>query len=196
MDEGVRTLWCGNLSEKVTEEILYELFLQGGPVQRVFIPKDRDGKQRTFGFITYKHINSVTYALNLFDGTKLFNRAICMSPRNNVDSPQKANTQDQYLNCNHLLQSGQQMLLRNGFPRIQLEMFGTNMLPNSGPHSKQIDTHAYHDNRRPSKVHPYRREQSKSNQRKDHRSRNTHNNHRSNDYTRRDYSSSSRRNYR
>lgn len=24
----MRTLWCGNLSEKVTEEILYELFLQ------------------------------------------------------------------------------------------------------------------------------------------------------------------------
>lgn len=28
MDEEMRTLWCGNLSEKVTEEILYELFLQ------------------------------------------------------------------------------------------------------------------------------------------------------------------------
>jgi len=23
-----RTVWCGNLSEKVTEEVLYELFLQ------------------------------------------------------------------------------------------------------------------------------------------------------------------------
>jgi len=28
MDEGARTLYCGNLSEKVTEDILYELFLQ------------------------------------------------------------------------------------------------------------------------------------------------------------------------
>jgi RNA-binding protein 7 len=28
MEEDNRTVWCGNLSEKVTEEILYELFLQ------------------------------------------------------------------------------------------------------------------------------------------------------------------------
>lgn len=28
MDDDIRTLWCGNLSDKVTESILYELFLQ------------------------------------------------------------------------------------------------------------------------------------------------------------------------
>ena len=28
MDEDARTIWCGNLSEKVTEDVLYELFLQ------------------------------------------------------------------------------------------------------------------------------------------------------------------------
>lgn len=28
MDDDIRTLWCGNLSDKVTENILYELFLQ------------------------------------------------------------------------------------------------------------------------------------------------------------------------
>jgi len=27
-DETARTLWCGNLHDKVTEELLYELFLQ------------------------------------------------------------------------------------------------------------------------------------------------------------------------
>ena len=27
-DEQIRTLWCGNLAEKVTEELLFELFLQ------------------------------------------------------------------------------------------------------------------------------------------------------------------------
>ena len=27
-EEDERTLWCGNLSEKVTEELLYELFVQ------------------------------------------------------------------------------------------------------------------------------------------------------------------------
>lgn len=28
MDEDARTIWCGNLSAKCTDEILYELFLQ------------------------------------------------------------------------------------------------------------------------------------------------------------------------
>lgn len=28
MDRDLRTLWCGNLSNRVTEDILYELFLQ------------------------------------------------------------------------------------------------------------------------------------------------------------------------
>jgi len=27
-DEGERTLWCGNIHDQVTEELLYELFLQ------------------------------------------------------------------------------------------------------------------------------------------------------------------------
>jgi len=27
-DEAQRTVWCGNLHDKVTEELLYELFLQ------------------------------------------------------------------------------------------------------------------------------------------------------------------------
>lgn len=29
-EEDERTLWCGNLSDKVTEELLYELFVQVG----------------------------------------------------------------------------------------------------------------------------------------------------------------------
>ncbi|XP_076295416.1 uncharacterized protein LOC143216347 [Lasioglossum baleicum] len=194
MDEDLRTLWCGNLSERVTEEILYELFLQGGPVQRVIIPKDRDGKQRTYGFITYKHINSVAYALDLFDGTLLFNRPICMSTRNNTESTPKANIQDQYPNPNQLLQLGQQMLLGNNPCNMKMVMFGANMLPSTGPHSRQVDNHLY-DNRRSERVHPYRREPTKSNHHKDHRSRNTHNNHRSSDHSRRDYKNS-RRNYR
>ncbi|KAL7291186.1 hypothetical protein TKK_0015101 [Trichogramma kaykai] len=91
-DEDQRTIWCGNLSERTTEEILYELFLQGGPVQRVNIPKDRDGRQKSFGFVTYKHKCSVPYALNLFDGTTLFNRLLNLKSRNaNSEMSQQQN---------------------------------------------------------------------------------------------------------
>lgn len=40
-EEDERTLWCGNLAEKVTEELLYELFLQviiGGEWGTIAIP--------------------------------------------------------------------------------------------------------------------------------------------------------------
>ncbi|KZC10500.1 PREDICTED: RNA-binding protein 7 [Dufourea novaeangliae] len=186
MDEEIRTLWCGNLSEKVTEEILYELFLQGGPVQRVSIPRDRDGKQRTYGFVIYKHIDSVSYALKLFDGTMLFNRSICISTRNNTDLPQKTNSQDQIYDVNHLLQLGQQM---------KVDIFGTSMLPSSsGLHCKQLDVHSYNDDRRSRRAHPYQREQNKNNHHKDQRSRNTRDGHRLSAYSRRDYKNN-RRNY-
>ncbi|XP_014478008.1 PREDICTED: splicing factor U2af large subunit A isoform X2 [Dinoponera quadriceps] len=34
MDEDARTIYCGNISNKVTEDILYELFLQAGPLEK------------------------------------------------------------------------------------------------------------------------------------------------------------------
>lgn len=72
------TLWCGNLSEKVTEELLYELFVQAGPVEMVKIPKDNEKRQRSYAFITYAHAVSVEYAINIFEGTKLFQRALTL----------------------------------------------------------------------------------------------------------------------
>ena len=41
-EEQLRTLWCGGVSEKVDEEILYELFLNAGPLERVTIPRDKE----------------------------------------------------------------------------------------------------------------------------------------------------------
>ncbi|XP_055683841.1 RNA-binding protein 7 [Lutzomyia longipalpis] len=72
--EQSRTLYCGNLSEKVTEEILYELFLQAGPIDEVRIPKSR-----SFGFVTYRHEATIPYALNLYSGTRLFGREITIA---------------------------------------------------------------------------------------------------------------------
>ncbi|XP_003705939.1 splicing regulator RBM11 [Megachile rotundata] len=193
MDEDIRTVWCGNLSEKVTEEILYELFLQGGPVQRVIIPKDRDGRQRTYGFITYKHINSVKYALSLFDGTILFNRPLSMSTKKNTESPQITNTQDS-MSINHLLELGQQMLLGNNILQLPLSTFRMNMLPGTVSHTKKIDN--YKDDRKSRRVHPYYRKQTQNdNHYTNHRSKKNQDNHRSNDYSRRDYKNN-RRNYR
>jgi len=71
-EEQLRTLWCGGLNDKVTEEVLYELFLNAGPLERVTIPKDRDTKQqKSFGFIVFEHEESVKFAYDLLNGVEL-----------------------------------------------------------------------------------------------------------------------------
>lgn len=75
-EETDRTLFIRNLDQKVTEELLFELFLQAGPLIRTKIPKDPDGKQKTFGFVVFKHEVSVPYAMQLLSGTMLFGKTI------------------------------------------------------------------------------------------------------------------------
>ncbi|NXJ11473.1 RBM7 protein, partial [Odontophorus gujanensis] len=74
--EADRTLFVGNLDHKVTEELIFELFHQAGPVIKVKIPKDKDGKQKHFAFVNFKHEESVPYGMNLLNGIKLYGRPI------------------------------------------------------------------------------------------------------------------------
>ncbi|XP_071566858.1 splicing regulator RBM11 [Temnothorax nylanderi] len=163
MDEDARTLYCGNLSEKVTEDILYELFLQGGPVQKITIPKDRDGKQRTYGFITYKHTRSVEYALHLFDGTTLYNRTLNMKLRNNTESQQAEQSLNPVRNMNHMLELGQQMILGN-YPSQSNAMFGINISQDGLTYSRQLDTNSGNDDRI-RRNHPYQRNRDRKQER-------------------------------
>lgn len=50
--------------------------LQAGPLVRTKIPKDADGKQKTFGFAVYKHEVSVPYAMQLLNGTSLYGKSL------------------------------------------------------------------------------------------------------------------------
>uniref|UniRef100_A0A8C2E7I0 RNA binding motif protein 7 n=1 Tax=Cyprinus carpio TaxID=7962 RepID=A0A8C2E7I0_CYPCA len=104
-DEADRTLFVGNLDPHVTEEVIFELFLQAGPLIKVKIPKDNDGKSKQFAFVNFKHEVSVPYALNLLNGIRLYGRQLniqfragsshinqeCKSPANSKN-PSPANT--------------------------------------------------------------------------------------------------------
>lgn len=68
-------------SQLTTIFIISYLPLQAGPLEKVRIPKDRDGRQKNFAFITYCHEVSVPYALNLFRGTSLFHRTLSLQSR-------------------------------------------------------------------------------------------------------------------
>ncbi|XP_028646335.1 splicing regulator RBM11-like isoform X1 [Erpetoichthys calabaricus] len=75
-DEADRTVFVGNLESRVKEEILFELFLQAGPLTRVAIPKDKDGRQKSYGFVCFKHKEAVPYAIALLNGIHLYGRPI------------------------------------------------------------------------------------------------------------------------
>ncbi|XP_076053386.1 uncharacterized protein LOC143032458 [Oratosquilla oratoria] len=82
-DEESRTVWVGNLHEKVNEELLYELFLQAGPLQHVKHPKDKStGKPKSFAFICFREESSVAYAIELLNGIALYQRNIRVQNRN------------------------------------------------------------------------------------------------------------------
>lgn len=80
MDSRNRMLWVGNLSERTKEEILYELFLQAGPLEKVTIPV-KDGRPQKFGFVTFKHECSVPYAIQLLDGIRVWGNPLRLQPR-------------------------------------------------------------------------------------------------------------------
>lgn len=71
-----KTVFVGNLHSSVKEEILFELFLQAGPLKRVTIARDREGRQRSYGFVCYKHQEAVPYAIALLNGIRLYGRPI------------------------------------------------------------------------------------------------------------------------
>eukprot|EP00952_Eustigmatos_sp_NYUAD-ZCMA_P002558 11220-Eustigmatos_ZCMA.PRE.1 len=53
----------GGLDERVSEELLWELMLQAGPVVNVHIPKDKvTGMHQSFGFVEFRTEEDADYA--------------------------------------------------------------------------------------------------------------------------------------
>lgn len=71
------TIYVGNLDQQCNEELLWELFLQAGPVQGVFIPKDRvSGMHTGYGFVEFKTELDADYAIKIMSMIKLFGKPI------------------------------------------------------------------------------------------------------------------------
>lgn len=138
------------------------MIFQGGPVQKISIPKDRDGKQRNYGFVTYKHIHSVGYALRLFEGTMLYNRLLSMKPRNSSDSNPTDRLLDSVCHMDTMLQLGQQMILGNYPLRIN-SMACDNKIPS--PYPSQLDINSGNDDRNLKRMHPYQRDRDRNRER-------------------------------
>ncbi|NXL11944.1 RBM7 protein, partial [Mesembrinibis cayennensis] len=68
---------------------------QAGPVIKVKIPKDRDGRPKQFAFVNFKHEESVPYGLSLLNGIKLYGRPIKIQFRSGSSHA----SQDSNLSC-------------------------------------------------------------------------------------------------
>ncbi|XP_074652494.1 uncharacterized protein LOC141906915 [Tubulanus polymorphus] len=89
MNEKEKCLFVGNVPDDTTEELLYELFLQAGPLEKVHIPIDREsGKKKRFAFVNFKHAASVPYAINILKGVKLFDNPLDLRTKSGASHSQ------------------------------------------------------------------------------------------------------------
>jgi splicing factor 3B subunit 4 len=66
------TVYVGNLDEKITEELLWELMLQAGPVVNVHMPKDKvTGQKMGYGFVEFRSEEDAEYAMKVMNMVKL-----------------------------------------------------------------------------------------------------------------------------
>uniref|UniRef100_A0A0D9V8H7 RRM domain-containing protein n=1 Tax=Leersia perrieri TaxID=77586 RepID=A0A0D9V8H7_9ORYZ len=64
-----RTVYIGNLDEKVTERVLYEILIQAGRVVDLYIPCDKETScPKGFAFAEYETEEIAQYAVKLFSG--------------------------------------------------------------------------------------------------------------------------------
>lgn len=84
------TCYVGNLEERVTDSIIWELFLQVAPVISIHIPRDRLNQNHYgYGFVELQSESDAEYASKILHGTKLFSRPLrvnkASADRKNLD---------------------------------------------------------------------------------------------------------------
>jgi splicing factor 3B subunit 4 len=71
------TIYVGGLDEKMTEALLWELFLQAGPVVNVHVPRDRITQtHQGYGFVEFMSEDDADYAIKIMNMIKLFGKPI------------------------------------------------------------------------------------------------------------------------
>ncbi|CAL5417213.1 unnamed protein product [Camellia sinensis] len=71
-------VYIGNLDERVSDRVLYDILIQAGRVVDLYIPKDKETDRRKgFAFAEYETEEIASYAVRLFSGlVTLYNRTL------------------------------------------------------------------------------------------------------------------------
>ncbi|XP_014290002.1 splicing factor 3B subunit 4-like [Halyomorpha halys] len=71
------TIYVGGLDDKVTETLMWELFVQAGPVVNVHMPKDRVTQQHQgYGFVEFLGEEDADYAIKIMNMIKVHGKPI------------------------------------------------------------------------------------------------------------------------
>ncbi|XP_027365749.1 RNA-binding protein 7 isoform X1 [Abrus precatorius] len=88
------TVYIGNLDERVTDRVLYDILIQAGRVVDLYIPKDKESeKPKGFAFAEYETEEIADYAVRLFSGlVTLYNRTLKFASANKQISGKEKTT--------------------------------------------------------------------------------------------------------
>ena len=71
------TAYVGNLDEKVSEELLWELMIQAGPIVSVHMPRDKiTARHQGYGFVEFRTEHDMEYALKVMNMVKMYDKPI------------------------------------------------------------------------------------------------------------------------
>jgi splicing factor 3B subunit 4 len=71
------TIYVGNLDDRVTEELLWELMLQAGAVVNVHIPRDKvTMRHQNYGFVEFRTEECADYAMKVMNMLQLYGKVI------------------------------------------------------------------------------------------------------------------------
>lgn len=73
-----RTVFIGNLDERVSDRVLYDILIQAGRIVDLYIPRDKESdKPKGYAFAEYESEEIADYAVKLFSGlVTLYNRTL------------------------------------------------------------------------------------------------------------------------
>ncbi|KAM3564394.1 hypothetical protein MY1884_000742 [Beauveria asiatica] len=71
------TIYMGNIDERATPAMMYEIMLQMGPIHNIHMPRDRvTQSHQGFGFVEFRTPADAEYAASVANGVKLFGKSL------------------------------------------------------------------------------------------------------------------------
>ncbi|KAF3346825.1 hypothetical protein VdG2_05137 [Verticillium dahliae VDG2] len=71
------TVYIGNIDERATSTMVYEIMLQMGPIHNIHMPRDRVTQtHQGFGFVEFRTPGDAEYAANVMNGVKLYGKSL------------------------------------------------------------------------------------------------------------------------